>query len=235
MEDILIFGKNAAEHEEHLKEVLKILEQNKFYAKLSKCDFNRSELLYLGHIVGAYGIRVDPAKIAAVSNWPVPKDLHDMRSFLGLTDYFREFVQGYATGYQVDAVVQSLVHSGALSSAHGLLWHGDALVVPAHESLRKDIMYNMHDSSIAGHPGMRMTKNLVRREYWWPAMDTEIEAYVQTCATVSVTRPGQPVLQFPYSPWRFFAGPGSQSPWISSQRYLRQGLATLLSLRLSVA
>ena len=97
LDDILIFSKNAAEHEEHLKEVLKILEQNKFYAKLSKCDFNRSELLYLGHIVGAYGIRVDPAKKAAVSSWPVPKDLHEMRSFLGLTNYFRKFVQGYAT------------------------------------------------------------------------------------------------------------------------------------------
>ena len=97
LDDIFIFSKNAAEHEEHLKEVLKILEQNKFYAKLSKCDFNRSELLYLGHIVGAYGIRVDPAEIAAVSSWPVPKDLLEMRSFLGLTNYFKKFVQGYAT------------------------------------------------------------------------------------------------------------------------------------------
>ena len=70
LDDILIFSKNAAEHEEHLKEVLKMLEQNRFYAKLSKCDFIRSELLYLGHIDGAYGIRVDPAKIAAVSSGP---------------------------------------------------------------------------------------------------------------------------------------------------------------------
>ena len=92
-------------------------------------------------------------------------------------------VSSFQKGYQVDAVMQSLVYSGALSSAHGLLWHGDALVVPAHASLRKDIMYNMHDSSIACHPGIRRTKNLVRREYRWPAMDTEIEAYVQTCAT----------------------------------------------------
>ena len=137
--------------------------------------------------------------------------------------------------YQVEVVVQSLVHSGALSSAHELLWHGDALVVPAHESSRKDIMYNMHDSSIADHPGIRRTKNLVRREYWWPAMDTEIEAYVQTVLPVSVTRPGQHLLQFPYSPWRFLAGPGSQSPWTSSLRYQRQGLATLPSLCLSVA
>ena len=118
-------------------------------------------------------------------------------------------VSSFQKGDQVDAVVQSLVHSCALSSAHGLLWHGDALVVPAHESLRKDIMYNMHDSSIAGHPGIRRTKTLVRREYWWPAMDTEIEAYVQTFATCQrdkarttpATVPLQP-LEIPCRPWQ---------------------------------
>ena len=81
LDDILIFSKNAAEHEQHLAEVLDILEKNKFYAKLSKCDLNRTELLYLGHI-GAYGIKVDPAKIAAVASWPVPADVPQVRSFL---------------------------------------------------------------------------------------------------------------------------------------------------------
>ena len=96
LDDILIFSKNAEEHEKHLEEVLGILEKNKFYAKLSKCDLNRSELLYLGHIVGANGIKVDPAKIAAVASWPVPGDFSQLRSFLGLTNYFRKFIQGYA-------------------------------------------------------------------------------------------------------------------------------------------
>ena len=95
LDDILIFSKNAAEHEQHLAEVLDILEKNKFYAKLSKCDLNRTELLYLGHIVGAYGIEVDPAKIAAVASWPVPADVPQVRSFLGLTNCFRKFIQGY--------------------------------------------------------------------------------------------------------------------------------------------
>ncbi len=70
LDDILIFSKNAEEHERHLSEILSILEKNKFYAKLSKCDLNRSELLYLGHVVGAFGIKVDPAKVAAVASWP---------------------------------------------------------------------------------------------------------------------------------------------------------------------
>ena len=75
---------------------MNILEKNKFYAKLSKCDLNRNELLYLGHVVGAFGIKVDPAKVATVADWPVPEDLTQLRSFLGLTNYFRRFIQGYA-------------------------------------------------------------------------------------------------------------------------------------------
>ena len=52
------------------------------------------ELLYLGHIIGADGIRPDPAKIAAVQEWTVPTDLHQLRSFLGFGNFFRKFVQG---------------------------------------------------------------------------------------------------------------------------------------------
>ena len=73
--------------------MLSILEKNKFFAKLSKCDFNRNELLYLGHIIGADGIKVDPAKIATVASWPAPRDLQQLRCFLGLTNYFRKFIQ----------------------------------------------------------------------------------------------------------------------------------------------
>ena len=426
LDDILIFSKNAAEHEQHLAEVLDILEKNKFYAKLSKCDLNRTELLYLGHIVGAYGIKVDPAKIAAVASWPVPADVPQVRSFLGLTNYFRKFIQGYAErckpltnltckhtpfdwtsecqaafdglkqdltsapvlsapdftkafevvadasewsigavllqdgrplafesrkmipaelnytvsekeclatvhamkvwrcylegismdkltlvtdhnpnvhlqdqqclsrrqarwveylqrfhfrwsyrpgrlnvadpisrraypeqadgqqtahfgaatrsqrtgthehaspgllpdkslsasmdevtgsafqeGYKVDAVAQNMFTKGDLSSAHGLLWHGDALMVPKHDSLRQDCLYNLHDASISGHPGIRRTKKLVRRSYWWPGMDTDIESYVQTCATCqrdkarthAATVPLLP-LEVPGTPWQ---------------------------------
>ncbi len=427
LDDILIFSKNAEEHEKHLEEVLDILEKNKFYAKLSKCDLNRSELLYLGHIVGANGIKVDPAKIAAVAEWPVPKDLTQLRSFLGLTNYFRKFIQGYASrcrpltslmrkgmpyawspecqaafeglkqdlttapvlsapdfskafevvtdssqwsiggvllqegrplaytsrkmipaelnytvteqeclatvhamktwrcyleglgsdmltlvtdhnpnvhlqdqqslsrrqvrwveflqrfhfrwsyrpgrlnvadpisrraypeqgadpipvhfgaltrgarraatgsavtpavspgrqlpvsvdevtvsafqeGYKVDAESQGMLTKGGLTAAQGLLWHGDALMVPKHSSLRQDVMFNLHDASISGHPGIRRTKKLIRRYFWWPGMDTDIEAYVQTCATCqrnkarthSATVPLLP-LEAPGKPWQ---------------------------------
>ena len=96
LDDILIFSKNAAEHEKHLREVLSILRQHQLYAKLSKCDLNQSELLYLGHVVSKAGLKVDPKKVAAVESWPEPKDVSELRAFLGLTNYFRTFIQGYS-------------------------------------------------------------------------------------------------------------------------------------------
>jgi hypothetical protein len=67
-----------------------------FKACLKKCEFATPEIKFLGQIVGADGIKVDPAKIAAVQEWPQPTNVHQVRSFLGLANYFREFIQGYA-------------------------------------------------------------------------------------------------------------------------------------------
>ena len=96
LDDILIFSKTPEEHLQHLETVLQILEREGLYAKLKKCDFNKSELLYLGHIIGRDGIKVDPAKISCIADWPRPKNVHELRSFLGLANYFRKFVMAYS-------------------------------------------------------------------------------------------------------------------------------------------
>jgi hypothetical protein len=97
LDDILIFSNTAEEHAQHLKEVLSILREEKLYAKMSKCRFFQTELEYLGHLVGRDGVRVDPRKVDSVMQWPVPKDVHQIRAFLGLANYFRRFMQGYST------------------------------------------------------------------------------------------------------------------------------------------
>ena len=97
LDDILIFSKNLEEHRMHVRHVLETLRKQRFYAKASKCTFCSSELEYLGHIVGRDGIKVDPRKVSAVVDWPIPKDVHQVRSFLGLANYFRRFIQGYST------------------------------------------------------------------------------------------------------------------------------------------
>ena len=75
IDDILVYSKDAQEHEHHLKIVLQTLRENQLFAKLSKCDFWLKEVSCLGHIVSAEGIRVDQVKIEAIVNWKPPRNL----------------------------------------------------------------------------------------------------------------------------------------------------------------
>ena len=96
LDDILIYSRNLKEHVEHLRKVLTILRENKLFAKLSKCAFAKPEIDFLGYIVNDRGISVDPAKTAAVSDWPTPTTPTHVRSFLGLCSYYRRFVESFA-------------------------------------------------------------------------------------------------------------------------------------------
>ncbi|KAA0065652.1 ty3-gypsy retrotransposon protein [Cucumis melo var. makuwa] len=89
IDDILIYSKTEAEHEEHLHQVLETLRANKLYAKFSKCEFWLRKVAFLGHVVSGEGVSVDPAKIEAVTNWPRPSTVSEIRSFLGLAGYYR--------------------------------------------------------------------------------------------------------------------------------------------------
>jgi hypothetical protein len=66
------------------------------YAKFSKCDFYQRKIQYLGHIISDQGILVDPEKIKAIMNWPTPKNVIDVRSFMGLTGYYKRFIEGFS-------------------------------------------------------------------------------------------------------------------------------------------
>ena len=94
-DDILIYSPSWNKHLEHVRQTLTILQHHKFYAKLSKCEFGQIELEYLGHVISDQGVKVDVKKVEAMLAWPKPITITDLRGFLGLTRYYRKFVQGY--------------------------------------------------------------------------------------------------------------------------------------------
>ena len=96
IDDIVVYSENEADHAVHLETVMRILQEQKLFVRLRKCRFEQSEIKFLGHLVGVDGIKVDPAKIAVVKDWPVPLNLTQVQSFLGLATYFRKFIQGFS-------------------------------------------------------------------------------------------------------------------------------------------
>jgi hypothetical protein len=92
IDDILVYSKSIQEHEQHLRVVLEKLKIHRLYAKFSKCEFWLERVAFLGHILTAEGVAVDPEKVEAVSNWQRPTNVSEIRSFLGLVGYYRRFI-----------------------------------------------------------------------------------------------------------------------------------------------
>jgi len=96
LDDILIYSTDPAEHTLHVRSVLERLRQWNLYVNEEKCIFHTTSVTFLGFIVSTEGIKMEPERVAAVAQWPLPSSVHDIQVFLGFTGFYRRFIKNYA-------------------------------------------------------------------------------------------------------------------------------------------
>jgi hypothetical protein len=96
LDEILVYSKLEEEHEQHLRMVLQVLRENQLYAELRKFSFYQEKTHYLGNIISKDGIVVDPEKIEAIREWSVPKNVTEVKPFMGIVGYYKRFIAGFS-------------------------------------------------------------------------------------------------------------------------------------------
>lgn len=96
LDDILVFSKTVPEHAAHLQKVMALLREHQLLAKLSKCDFYCLSTEFLGHIISGKGVSVEPTKVEAIKSWPEPRNVTEVKGFLGLAGFYRKFIPRFS-------------------------------------------------------------------------------------------------------------------------------------------
>ena len=96
LDDILIYSNSLAENKTHVKLVLARLRSARLFAKPEKCQFHMTEIEFLGFLISARGISMDPGKVSAITSWPPPRSVHDIQVFIGFANFYRRFISNYS-------------------------------------------------------------------------------------------------------------------------------------------
>jgi hypothetical protein len=197
LDDILIYSSTIEQHYKDVSSVFDLWQENKLYVKMSKCEFFRHEVQFLGHIVGKGYVKMCPDKLDAIHTWPAPKNVHELKSFLGMCGYYRKFVKGFS---EIAAPLFDLtkadqreyawreIHQQSFEQLRNALLNGPVLKLPDHN---KDwIMYcdasgqcvggvlAQHDDNGDLRPVLFMSHKLSGAELNWPVHDKEMYAII---------------------------------------------------------
>ncbi|KAL4280490.1 hypothetical protein GQ457_03G019150 [Hibiscus cannabinus] len=150
IDDILIYSRNKDDHAEHLRIVFQTLRECQLYAKFSKCEFWLSEVAFIGHVISAKGIMVDPQKVQTILDWRPLRNVSEVRSFLGLAGYYRRFVIGFSViALPLTKLLRKDQPFECYASHSGLgcvLMQGDNVIAYASRQLKPhELNYPTHD------------------------------------------------------------------------------------------
>ena len=201
IDDVIIWSTTEQQHYKDVTAVFDILQQNQLAVKMSKCDFFKEEVTFLGHVVGRGSVRMCPDKLAAIVEWPTPHTTTDVRAFLGLCGYYRKFVKGFSSIakplYELtsgDAVIQwTPAAEQSFTDLKHALTTAPVLALPDHEkpwSMFTDASgYGIggvlcQDHGNGPQPVLFVSHKLSGAELNWPVHDKEMYAVIymfKTC------------------------------------------------------
>ena len=127
LDDILIYSNNMSEHHRHVKEVLKCLCKAGLYTKAERCEFHSESVEYLGYILSPSGLTMSDNKVKIIQDWPEPKKVKDIQSFLGFANFYCQFIFNYS-----DIVILL-----TCLTQKNISWNFDSSYVDAFNSLKK--------------------------------------------------------------------------------------------------
>src|SRR6185437_3959943 len=199
LDDILIYSKTPEERAEHLETVLALLRKHQLYAKLSKCQFYQQRIKFLGHTVTTDGKGKNNTVADALSRRADHRETKENEQLNAvdsvtvlMTTLHQDFEQLKASYLrddytsarlrQPDNCYYCVVKDGLLFDLTG------RLIIPDDRTLKTRVLYELHDSRLAGHMGMTKTEEMVTRSFWWKGIREDVAAYVNDCVVCQLSK-----------------------------------------------